>query len=372
MAQNLGGRALHVMVKAVPHILRRRVDDTKLQMIADSAAGLEALTAIEKTVMRGFRRHGGWPHQQVNLFVFETLRPLVEQIRAASSAAHGMTGTQARAGAQAEATRHIEELDRKPMVHIYNLANAAECSIFINRRQMIQLGLWDDKLALEGLLAHEHAHPLAENTTTRAARGLKAIIRIETPAASFGLDQGRQFRRRVEHIVQELCLHAPHEVFANELAVRAGFGEALFHLDRMSLSPGRTGLSERASLEAKLRAEVNAGKLGEKTAALTLLMASIEAHVRMGLESAAFARAGETAKALAIDALLEEEVFRHVEPEVGELYEAFYNHYMALKPDLDSKAVRVWMAASCAPLLDVLTKYGASASVSFAAEKGSR
>jgi hypothetical protein len=347
------------MVRAVPHVIRHRLDDTKLQVIADSEAGLEAFAAIEKSVMRSFRRHGGWPHKQVNLFVFETLRPLVDRIRAASSAAHA----KAQAEARAEAGRHIEELDRKPMVHVYNLADPAECSIFVNRRQMIRLGLWDDKLALEALLAHEHAHPLAENPTTRAARGLKASIGVKALPAGLGAGQDKQLCQSLERIVDELCLHAPHEVFANELAVRAGFGEALFHLDRISLIAGRAGLAERAALEAKLRAEAKAGRLSEAGVALTLLMASMEAHIRMALESAAFARAGETARVLALDALLEKEVFQHVEPEIGALYRDFFSRYAALKPDLEREAVRAWMTASCTPLLDVLGKGGVSFTV---------
>ncbi len=217
------------MASAVPHVLRQRSASTKLQVVSDSAAGLEAFAAIEKKVMRGFERQGTWPHKQVNLFVFETLQPLAAKIRAAT-APHRKHKPGALAETRAEASRHIEELDRKPMVHVYDLANPAECSIFVNRHQMIRLGLWDDELALEALLAHEHAHPLSENATTQAARGLKACIEPQNLPDGFAGARAEQLRHSLGTMVDELCLHAPHEIFANELAVRAGFGRALFHL----------------------------------------------------------------------------------------------------------------------------------------------
>ena len=353
------------MARAVPQVLRHRSTSTKLQVVCDSSTGLEAFAAIEKKVIGGFERHGHWPHKQVNLFVFETLQPLVEQIKqATAAAAHGRPRPGALAKTRAEVSRHIEELDRKPMVHVYNLANLAECSVFVNRRRMIALDLWDDELALEALLAHEHAHPLAENETTRAARGLKA--RVTATALPEGLEsQEKQLCHSAETIVEELCLHAPHEVLANELAIRAGFGEALFHLDCLGLTDGRAGMAEHAALKAKLAAEVKTGRLSKKGMALTLSMASIEAHVRMALESAAFARAGDPVHAAALDSLVEEEVFKHVEPEASALYQFYCARYAALKPDLDVDAVRAWMLESCSPLIDALSKRGASFKVEF-------
>jgi hypothetical protein len=250
------------------------------------------------------------------------------------------------------------------MVHIYNLANPAETSIFVNRRRMMALGLWDDELALEGLLAHEHAHPLAENATTRAARGLMASVQALTLPE--GLEpQEKQLTHSVETLVEELCLHAPHEVAANELAVRAGFGEALFHLNGMTLTGGRAGLTQHAALKAKLEAGVKAGRLSKQAMVLTLTMASIEAHVRVALESAAFARAQDATHAAALDSLIEEEVFKHVEPEVGALYRLYCDRYAALNPDLDANAVLFWMQESSILLTKALHKRGASFKVEF-------
>lgn len=347
------------MLDAVPHVGWHRVDDTKLRVVADAAAGMDALAAVEKRVIRGFQRHGGWPHKQVNVLVCETLQPLVEQIRAAVSA------SRPRAAPDGSEGFHFEDLDRKPMVHVYNLADPSECNIFVNRDRLIRLGLWDDALALEGLLAHEHAHPLAENTTTRAARTVSVKVQDGRKPANGGADAERLLRQSAERMAQELCLHAPHEVFSNELAVRAGFGEALLHLDRMTLTPEGTGLAERAELRTKLYGEADAGRMSQGAVALMLLTASFEAHLPMALESAAFLRAGEPERAGVIDALLEEDVFRRLEPEISPLYLLFRERYASLSTDLDAEAVFAWMNATYAPLLEVLDKRGASLTVEF-------
>jgi hypothetical protein len=352
------------MARANPQVVRHRPTGTKLQVVCDSATGLEEFASIERRVIAGFERKGGWPHKLVHLFVFETLQPLVEQIKQATSAQRNRTRPGALAKARAEASRHIEELDRKPMVHIYNLAKPDETSIFVNRRRMIALGLWDDALALEGLLAHEHAHPLAENSTTIAARGLTATVEaLELPD---GLEaQRKHLCHSVESVVEELCLHAPHEVAANELAIRAGFGEALFHLNCLSLTGDKAGLTAHAALKAKLDGEVKAGHMTKTGMALMLTMASIEAHVRVALESAAFLRACDTARAAALDSLIDEEVFKHVEPEAGDLYRRYCARYAALAPDMDADAVLAWMQESAELLTGVLRKRHASFKVDF-------
>ena len=85
----------------------------------------------------------------------------------------------------------------------------------------------------------------------------------------------------------------------------------------------------------------------------------------MALEVSAFERAGQPAQARAIESLLEEEVFRHVEPEIGALYRMFHGCYMALKADFDRDAARAWAAESFAPLNAELGKRGASFAVEF-------
>jgi hypothetical protein len=334
------------MAGAIEHVSRHRINGAELQVIADARKGVEWLIEVEKKVVSGFMLHGGWPHRRINLFVFETLQPLVERL--------SQTLPQSLAA---------RELDTKPMVHIYNMGDLTECSVFVNRRVMIQQGMWDNPLALEGLLAHEHAHPMAENAATGAARDLKVRIAATeaggaTPASSLSVPHDA-IARSLEHLAEELCLHAPHEVFTNELAIRAGFGPALYYLNCLNLGESRTGMKERAGLEEALRAQVEQGRLSEAGMGLLLFAASAEAHVRVALETAAFARAGRQEEADEIEHRLEAGVFRRVEPEIGALYFAFYRQYLALTPDMDRDAMQHWAAEAFAPVIEEIARRGA-------------
>jgi hypothetical protein len=320
----------------------------ELNTVADETDGIDRLVAAEQDVARGFASHCGWPHSRVNLFIFEDLQPLIGQLQRASRTLGEGKGAAATA---------LQALQGKPMVHIYSVADLSECSVFVNRALMKRLGMWTDAKVIEGLLAHEHAHPLAENATTRAARDLKVAFAqkaggtgAETvlPAVSQGL----------ERLAHELCLHAPHEVFANELAIRAGFGDALFALNRLSLTGGRAGMAAHAALAAHLKGKSDQGELTEEGAALLLLLASLEAHVRVALETAAFARAGHHAEARALEDLLWREALSHVEVAVGDIYRKFYDSYSALTAEMSRDSVREWVADSFAAVLGVVARLG--------------
>ncbi|MEJ2124488.1 MAG: hypothetical protein P8Y47_06635, partial [Alphaproteobacteria bacterium] len=287
-------------------------DGCMLTVVEDEEKCAELLIAAEQTVAQKFSRYGKWPHRQVNLFVFENLQPLIEKLGQASRTL----------GENKEsADNAYHGLENKPMVHAYNPADLKETSIFVNRGQLQRLGLWDNAEVLEGLLAHEHAHPLSENVTTLTARNLRVTI---SPAAP--TNDARQIpasantAKALETLAHELCLHAPHEVFANELVIRAGLGAQLFALNRQSLTGGRAGIEARIMLEARLQAEVAQGRLSMNDVALTLLLASLEAYTRVALETAAFARAGAQEQADALNDLLKREAFRHIEPEVEDIY----------------------------------------------------
>lgn len=324
------------MAGSIEHVSRHRLNGAELQVISDSGKENNDLIEAEKNVVRRFMLFGGWPHRRVNLFVFETLAPVVEHLRRAGlPSAEGL------------------DLERKPMVHIYNLRDLAECSVFVNRNLMKRLGLWDDPLAIEGLLAHEHAHPMAENTTTRAARSVNVRLSPEPDSAH------RAIAASVEHMAHELCLHAPHEVFTNELAIRAGFGLALQHLNLVSLSEGRAGMEERARLSEGLQAKVAKGHLQQAEMDLVLLAASMEAHIRLALETVAFARAGARQEAEVIEARARAEVFSCVEPEISALYQSFHDRYLELTPYMDRDAVCEWAEATFAPALEEMAYRGA-------------
>jgi hypothetical protein len=325
------------MAGSIEHVSRHRLNGVEVEVLADAAKGNNGLIEAEKNVVRRFMLHGGWPHRRVNLFVFENLRPVVERLvrSARLSPAAAL------------------ELERKPMVHIYNLADLSECSVFVNRRLMTRLGLWDDPLAVEGLLAHEHAHPMAENATTRAARGLNMRLLPKEQA------RRQAIAASLEHLAHELCLHAPHEVFSNELAIRAGFGLALQHLNLISLAEGRAGMKERARLAEGLEARVSQGQLRKDEMQTLLLAASMEAHVRLALETAAFSRAGAQQEADVIEARARAEAFSLVEPEIGALYRAFHDRYLELTPYMDRDAVRDWARAAFTPVLEEMSYRGA-------------
>lgn len=334
------------------HVARYPLEGgSELIAVTDDPDGARPVIMAELRVARGFARTGSWPHHRVNLFIFETLQPLIDQLQRASRTL-GET--------QATADAALHGLEGKPMVHAYNLADLGEASIFVNRKVMKRLGMWDDTDVIEGLLAHEHAHPLAENATTRAARNLKVDFTEASEApAPHGIAQA------LHHLAHELCLHAPHEVFSNELAIRAGFGRELLALNRISLADGKAGLAARDSLAAHLNAEVAQGRLAGNAAALLLLMASLEAHARMALEVAAFTRAGNDADARALDELLWQEALSHVESEVGDIYRQLCTSYVALTADMGDAPVCGWAANTFAPVTATIARYGAHFSASF-------
>ncbi len=328
----------------------------ELLVVVDDDSGVERLITAEQRVARVYAAHGMWPHRRVNLFVFETLQPLIDQLRRASKT---LGESEAIAAAAASG------LDRKPMVQIYNLADLAQCSIFVNRSLMQRLGMWDQDQILEGLLAHEHAHPLSDNGTTRVARMLHAALAEAQSANGAASPSGGAIQQALASLAHELCVHAPHEVFANEFAVRAGFSDALFALNRMSLTDGRAGLAARAALADRLHIEVAAGRQTEDGAALLLLLASIEAHARVALETSAFARAGNLDDARALEDLLWQEALSKVESEAGTIYRQLYGSYLALKPDMDEAALLAWATKTFAPITIAIAGHGARYTASF-------
>ncbi len=332
-------------------------NDGELIVVVDDDTGAARLVTAEQRVARVYAAHGQWPHKRVNLFIFETLQPLIDQLKRASKAL---------GESEAIALAAAAVLESKPMVQVYNLADLSECSIFVNRAQMMRLGMWKDDAIVEALLAREHAQPLSENATTRVARALGAVI-ID-PAAGNGAaipSGGGPVQQALEHLAHELCLHAPQQVFANEFAVRAGFGDALFALNRLSLTGGRAGLVTRATLKDRLDTEIAAGRQTEDGAAMLLLLASIEAHARVALETSAFARAGNLDDARALEDLLWMEALSKTESEAGTVYRQLYGSYLALRPQMNEEQMLAWATTSFAPIMIAITGYGARLTASF-------
>jgi hypothetical protein len=154
-------------------------------------------------------------------------------------------------------------------------------------------------------------------------------------------------------------------VFANEFAIRAGFGPALLHLNRLSLGGARAGMKERIALAEGLRTLAAQGRLSEADVGLLLLTASMEAHIRMVLETAAFIRAESPEDTNSVEELLETEVFRHVEPEIRTLYRAFRQRYLQLTPDMDRDAFHRWAMASFSAMIEELARCGVHINIEF-------
>ena len=58
------------MSNAIEHFSRTRVDNTTLQVMADTQQGLARLIEEEQSVIRHYVRLGNWPHKRVNMFVY--------------------------------------------------------------------------------------------------------------------------------------------------------------------------------------------------------------------------------------------------------------------------------------------------------------
>jgi len=320
------------MSNAIEHFSRTRVENTTLQVIADTQRNLDRLIREEESVIRHFVRLGTWPHRSVNMFVFENLQPLVAQIKSAALLSSVIA----------------DDIDRRPMVNIYDAADLAECTVFVNRRTLEIEGIWNDAVSLRALLAHEHGHPLAENETVRAARELSVEVAAAsgTPTATIvGI---------LHLLADRLCVHSPQEVFANEIAIRAGFGAALFHLDKAAVEKARLGVAKRASLVRGLEERADDGKLTAAQATGMLLVGELQAYLGFALETAPFVRADRAQEAHALEAALIEGVLRHLDPAALRLYEKFRDHYLRLRTDFTAAEMKIWSGEALGFLADAI------------------
>ena len=323
------------MARTVRHFSLHRLGDTELQVVSEIEVGTLPVIAAEEAVIRGYAAQGPWPHRSVTLFLLQDLQPLVRRLQPGADLPPG--------GAAA--------LDFRPVVNAYDLADLSSCHLFLNWHALQQEQYADDPLAIQGLLAHEHGHPLAENETTRASRRLRAPLAVQSwpgVGAEQGggwLEQGDR-REKLESLLallgDTLCAYAPREVFASEVAARRGFAASLLHLNRRNLANTRRGLAGREKMRGQLRQEVSRGNLPPTAADLLLLVGDLKGYVDLGLEAAAFYRAGCQAEAEELEGVLQAEVFPHLEPQVPRLYAALREQYVALRPDLTPAELKTW------------------------------
>ena len=336
------------MSRTVKHFSLHRLEGlyppggTELRVVSDLEAEVSPVIAVEEGVLRGYMARAPWPHRSVTLFLLQDLAPLVGQVDTRAGLPPG--------GAAG--------LDQRPVVNAYDLADLSSCHVFVNWRVMRAEGYTEDPLLLEGLLAHEHAHPLAEYPTAAASRRLRTELSVrDWPAlpAEAG-DQQARLQGLLSVLADTLCLAAPREVFASELAIRRGFGAALFHLDRRNLANAQEGLEGRAQLRAQLWHAVAQGRLSAEGAEILLLIGDLQGYLDLSLEIAAFYRAECVEEAQDLERVLETKIFPRLQPGVPEVYTALRAHYVALEPGLAPAELLGWsqevlatLAASLAP-----------------------
>lgn len=327
------------------HRIGGRSGRTELRVVADLDDGVTPIVQVEEAVIRGYSGTGEfetrpyWPHRHVTLFVLQDLQPLVRQIRA---------GTDLPPGGEAA-------LELRPVVNVYDLADPASCYVFVNQQAMVEEGVWGDMLAIQGLLAHEHAHPLAENETTRLSRQVRLELSLE--GEGFG-DRQDKTQRLLTVLADKLCLYAPREVFANEMTIQRGFAEALLHLDRCNVANASRGVSGREDLRRQLQQEVTQGSLSPAAADLLLLIGDLRGYLDLTLETAPFYRTGHFGEAQELEEGLEAGVFPHVKPEVRLTFAALQEQYVALGANMTPTELISWSEGVLAILSRPLAEKG--------------
>jgi hypothetical protein len=329
------------MARPVKHFSLHRIAGTELRVVSDVESGVIPFIQIEEGVIGKYARSPRWRQEVVTLLILRDLEPLTRQLsQAAGLPPGGLTG-----------------LGHRPIVNLYDLKNPISCHIFINQGAMEKEGYWNDQDAIVALLAHEHAHPLAENETTQASRQLRFVI------SDFGFqieieNRKSKIRNLLTLLADKLCLYAPRELFANEMTIRSGFGEALLHLDRRTLANASRSVAGRDELCQQLQQEVASGKLTPQGADLLLLIGDLKGYLDLALEVAPFYRTGRKSDAQALEAVLEGEVFPHLEPEVQRAYTALRGQYITLRADLTPPELMAWSEEVLNILAEALSEKG--------------
>ncbi len=326
------------MTHTIKHFSLHRIAGTELRVVADVEVGVLPVVQVEEAVIRGYARRSRWPHHWVNLTILQDLRPLLRQLRQMAE----LTDTSA---GQSLPPGGAVDLDSRPVVNVYDLTDPEGCHVFVNQQVMMTEGYWDDLLAIQGLLAHEHAHPLAENETIRASRqlGVELLPHFDFPISDFGTE-GRSSRivRLLSLLAGKLSVYAPREIFGNELAIGSGFGDALLHLNRCNVVNAGRSVAGRPELVQRLQQEVSGGTLSPTAAYLLLLIGDLTSYLDLVLEIAPFYRTGRESDARELETVLETALFPHLEPPVVQAYTTLREQYVTLMADLSPPGLLDW------------------------------
>ena len=301
----------------------------ELRVVSDVESGVLPMIQVEERVIRGYARQKPWPLREVTLFVLDDLQPLARQLSHDTGMPPG----------------GVIALEYRPVINVYDLAKPEACHVFVNRQAMEKEGYWNDQMATQALLAHEHAHPLAENETTRSLPWLEAAGGvIHQPAVSasgagflWPADRQDKIQRLMNILAEKLCLYAPARSSLNQMMIKRGFGQALLHLDRGNAATAAHSVEGRMGLELQLQAELKSGSLSPDGAAILLLIGDMRGYLDLAMEIAPFYRARQEGAASELDGVLEAAVFPFLEAPAPEqciarsrqLYQALPDNFTA-------------------------------------------
>jgi len=339
--------------RAVKHFGLHRLDNVELRVIADAEDGILRIEQAELDVVGRLSADPRWQHKTVTLFVLSDLQPLLHQLE-----------TLGRQPADARLQRP-EDLLSRPVVNVYDLGPAATCNVFVNRQAMMAAGYWEDVLSIQGLLAHEHAHPLAECPHTASLRRLAidARLQLHEPWAADperALLWSERAQRQVNVLVTQLFLTGPREVFTNEIAIATHFDQALYHLNQQNVHNLTAGLRYRPALSAQLASVVAEGQLTRVGADVLQLIGDLQAYLPMAMEIAPFRRAGRRAKVRELLKPLYGQVFPQLEPQAKPLFEALVAAYSRMRETAAPDAVKAMVLNGLELATQALADYAAA------------
>lgn len=316
------------------------VGTTRIRVVTDCAVDISAMVQAEERVVRRLAEQGVWPHATVTLFVLDDLAPLVGQL----ARTHRLLADD------------LVRLPQRPMVNLYDPRHADECFVFVNRPIMVAEGFWDDGRAAEALLAHEHAHPLSEAPATTAARLLK--VEADGPAALAPL---------AAELGRTLSTGAVTELLANAFCIAHGFADALQHLDRITLARAVNNLPQRAELERRADAALDAGTLPKEQLRPLLRLADAQIALPFALEVVPFIQAGRSAEAAELDGLLADGLMSRMASEIAGIYRDLRACFLHLRPEWGGEAIAAWCTRILQRLSDFLSAGGTPLNVRLAA-----
>jgi hypothetical protein len=101
--------------------------------------------------------------------------------------------------------------------------------------------------------------------------------------------------------------------------------------------------------------------LSPAAADLVLLIGDLQGYVDLGLEEAAFYRAGQAAAGQDLRRTLEAEVFPHLQPEAPRVYTTLRDHYLDLRSDMTPGQLLAWGRGVLGTLTETLGQAGLEA-----------